>query len=189
MNRFVLVFFVGFLVLALGLALTFIPAAAMSDGGKGDHLITFSSNPRFPVVGEGAELTFQVSQDGRPVGGLEVMVMVAKVEEEAHTGHGVAVQVEGEHHGHGVETQVEEKGEAEHSMTAREKSPGVYAVKHTFVGGGKYAITAQIGEEAEKFAVAVRSRPVAWPLVIGLVALTVGVAGVVGVSKTLKWDW
>jgi hypothetical protein len=201
MKRLVLGFVV-FLVLALGLVLTFTPAAATRHEGKGDHHITFSSSPRFPVVAEGAELTFQVSQGGRPVEGLVVMVLVAKAEEAAHAGHGVGTQVRGEHDGHGVEAQVdgghsghgaeaqvEEKGEAEHSMTAREVSPGVYVVEHTFAAGGKYAVTAQVGTEAEEFAVAIRSRPVAWSLVVGLLALTVGVAGVVGVTKTVKREW
>ena len=175
MKRLVIVLLVGFLVLALGLVLAFIPAAATSHNQERGRHITFSSNPRFPVVGEGAELTFRVSQDGSPVEGLMVMVMVAKAKKEDQG------------HAHGTAAQAEEAETV--TLTAKEVSPGVYVVKHTFVGGGKYATMAHIGEEAEEFAVAVRSRPVAWPLVIGLVALTVGVAGVVAVRKTLKREW
>lgn len=147
-----------------------------SEAKAGEFEMTFSSTPRFPVVGEGAELTFRVSQDGSPVEGLRVMVMVARAKEEDQG------------HAHGVEAQAEEEAETV-TLTAKEVSPGVYVAKHTFVGGGKYATMAHIGEEAEEFAVAVRSRPVAWPLMIGLVALTVGVTGVVAVRKTLKREW
>ncbi|HJW88376.1 MAG TPA: hypothetical protein VJ565_02725, partial [Dehalococcoidia bacterium] len=48
----------------------------------GKYEVTFFSNPRFPVVGEEAELTFRVSHDGSPADGLMVMGMVAKAEEE-----------------------------------------------------------------------------------------------------------
>ena len=142
----------------------------------GKYEVTFSSNPRFPVVGEEAELTFRVSHDGSPADGLMVMGMVAKAEEE---GNG--------HHGE-VEAQAEEE-EVEHSMTAKEVSPGVYMFKHTFDGGGKYAITAHIGEEAEEFAVAVRSGPVSWPLVIGLTGFSLLLAGAVAMIKTVRKEW
>ena len=142
----------------------------------GKYEVTFSSNPRFPVVGEEAELTFRVSHDGSPADGLMVMGMVAKAEEE------------GNGHGHGaVEAQAEE--EVEHSMTAKEVSPGVYMFKHIFDGGGKYAITAHIGEEAEEFAVAVRSGPVSWPLVIGLTGFSLLLAGAVAMIKTVRKEW
>lgn len=45
------------------------------------------------------------------------------------------------------------------------------------------------GDEHMEFRVAVRSRPVAWSLVIVLVALTAGVAGAVAVRKTVKREW
>ena len=74
-------------------------------------------------------------------------------------------------------------------MTAKEVSPGVYMFKHTFDGGGKYAITAHIGEEAEEFAVAVRSGPVSWPLVIGLTGFSLLLAGAVAMIKTVRKEW
>lgn len=142
----------------------------------GKYELTFFSNPRFPVVGEEAELTFRVSDDGSPVDGLMVMGMVAKAEEDQGHGHGE------------VEAQAGE-AEAEHSMTAKEVSPGVYMFKHTFEAGGEYAITAHIGEEAHEFAVAVRSSPVSWPFVMGLTAFSLLLAGAVAMIKTIRKEW
>jgi hypothetical protein len=185
MKKLALSLFGGFLALTLSLGLTVIPVIATSHEHEEEHhheaeglVITFSSRPRFPVAGKEAEFIFNVSHDGVPEEGRQVMVMVTEAEE-------------GENHGHhhSEEAHAEEEETATEMLMATEISPGVYAVKHVFEKGGKYAIAAQLGEDAQEFAVAVRSRPVAWSLVIGMVALTVGVAGAVAVRKTVKKEW
>ena len=145
--------------------------------GADEYEVTFSSSPRFPVVGEEAEFTFRVSHDGTHEEGLMVVVVLAKAEEE-------------DHHHDAEEHEEEEHEEAESAgIAAIETVPGVYAAKYTFKDGGKYQVTAQIGEEQADFVVAVRSSPIAWFFMLGLVGVSALLAGVVAVIKTVRKEW
>lgn len=138
--------------------------------------VSFSSSPRFPVAGEEAELTFRVFHDGTHEEGLMVMVVLARAEEEDH---------------HDAEEHEEEEHEEVESVevTAIETAPGVYVAKYTFEQEGKYQVTAYLGEEHTEFVVAVRSSPVAWSFIIGLAGVSVLLAGVVAVIKTVRKEW
>lgn len=167
-------------VFALGL--TPGTSVALANGDDHEHEadefeVTFSSNPRFPVAGEEAELTFKVSHDGTHEEGLMVIVALAKVEEENH------------HHGEEPEEEHEHEEVESAEVTAIETAPGVYVAKYTFEDGGKYQVTAYLAEEHAEFVVAVRSSPVAWPFVIGLAGVSVLLAGVVAVIKTVRKEW
>ena len=63
------------------------------ENGEGDepseYEVDFSMSPRFPVVGQEAELTFVVSVDGIPEEGLMTMVTLAPAEEEDHHAGGM----------------------------------------------------------------------------------------------------
>ena len=158
--------------------------------------VTLSSSPRFPVVGEEAEFTFRVSHDGTPEERLMVTVVLARAEEEDH--HHDAEEheeAEADDHQHDEGVADDHHDEAENvvvesaGIVAIETAPGVYVVKYTFEQEGKYLGTAQIGEEQADFVVAVRSSPVAWSFVIGLAAVSVLMAGVVTVVKTVRKEW
>ena len=77
MKKFVVMLLTLALVSALGLTLGC--GSALADGVHGEDMVVLSSNPRFPVAGEQAQLTIQIMQDGEPEEGLEVMVLVQKL--------------------------------------------------------------------------------------------------------------
>ena len=105
----------------------------------------------------------------------------------------------------GMDMQAEEKAEPTkavdaHTESAREEispvnlstveeSPGVYVARYTFHQGGKYEISAGMGEERAGFVLGVRSAPVAWPLVMGLAASVAISAGAVAAIKTARKEW
>ena len=170
-------------VLALGITMG--TGFALADEENHEHEadeyeVTFSSSPRFPVLGEEAELTFEISHSGSHEEELVVMVVLAKAEEDDH-------HDEAEVDDHRDEAENTEVGPV--TIMATETAPGVYAVKYTFEQEGKYLVTAQIGEEQTDFVVAVRSSPIAWPFLIGLVGISALLAGVVAVRKKGKKEW
>ncbi len=185
-------------VLALGIILGTTVALASGEHDEnreyksGEFEIAFSSNPRFPVVGQEAEFTFRVSHDGSAVEGVIVTLALANIEEEGHhDGEDSHQEDEQEHEEEDSHQEDEQEHEEVESMeiTAIETAPGVYVAKYTFEQDGKYQLTAQIGDEPIEFVVAVRSNPVAWSFVIGLVAVSLFYAGVVAVIKTVRKEW
>ncbi len=177
MHRIVVVL----LSVLVALGITFGASVALADEEEQEHEagkyeVTFSSSPRFPVVGEEAELTFKVFHDGTHEEELTMMVVLARAEEEDH--HDAEENEEEEHE----EVELVE-------VTAMETAPGVYVAKYAFEQDGKYQVTAYLGEEHTEFVVAVRSSPVAWPFVIGLAAVSVFLAAVVAVIKTIRKEW
>lgn len=190
-------------LLSIVVALWLTPGISFVLADEGEHEagafeVTFSSSPRFPVLGEEAELTFDISHNGSHEEGLVVMVVLAKTEEDDH--HDEA-EVDDSHDeaevdDHRDETEVDDShGEAENTeaglvtIMATETAPGVYAAKYTFEQEGKFLVTAQIGEEQTDFVIAVRSSPIAWPFLIGLVGISALLAGVVAVRKKWKKEW
>ncbi|HEY83271.1 MAG TPA: hypothetical protein G4O01_08320 [Dehalococcoidia bacterium] len=158
--------------------------------------VTFSASPRFPVAGQPAELTFTVLHQGVPEEELPLTVVLTPL----GTGHGH----DGAHHQHSGEVADEhphdEAAEPHHdegsdeelesvTIAPAEIAPGVYTAEYTFDSGGKYLVTAQIGDEQREFEVAVRSAPVAWSFIIGLGAVSVFLAGMVAVVKTVRKEW
>jgi len=156
--------------------------------------VTFSASPRFPVAGQPAELTFTVLHEGAPEEELPLAAVVTPLE----TGHdGADHQHSGEvadehlhdeaaepHHDDGSDEELESV-----TIVPAETAPGVYTTEYTFDSGGKYLVTAQIGNEQREFEVAVRSAPVAWSFIIGLGAVSVFLAGMVAVIKTVRKEW
>lgn len=164
----------------------------------GKYGVTLVSGPRFPVMGEEAELTCTIFHDGSLEEGLMVMVVLSKVEGDDH-GHG-AMEMEADMHAEGDEHSEAEHAEAdEHQegeaveVMAIETAPGVYVAKYTFEQEGKYLVTSHIGTHAEEgedehseFVVAVRSNPVAWLFMIGLAAVPLFLTAVVVVIKAVR---
>lgn len=72
---------------------------------------------------------------------------------------------------------------------AVERTHGVYVTTVVFEEAGKYHVTADIDGHETEFAFAVRSRPVAWPLVVGLTAFSLLLAGAVAMIKTVRKEW
>ena len=187
-------------VFALGIALGGGPVLAEEEHEEnreheaGEFEVSFSSSPRFPIAGEEASFTLLVSHDGTPEEGLEVTITLAKAEVEDHHGDGDQPQDEAEAN-HDDEAEASHDDEAENteaesvSVAAIEMAPGVYVVKYTLEESGKYLLTPSIGSEHTEFEIAVRSSPIAWTFVIGLVGASALLAGVVAVVKTVRRKW
>lgn len=151
------------------------------EHASGEYEVTCGASPRFPVVGEEAELTCTVLHDGIHDEEVTLSVLLARTE-VGHDDHD-----EAEADDHRDEAESDEAEAAEIYIT--ETDHGVYVAKYTFEQEGKYLGTTQIGEEQADFVVAVRSSPIAWFFIIGLVGVTALVAGGVVVVKTVRRKW
>ena len=191
------------LVLALG------GGFAMAEEEEHEHTssefeVTLASSPRFPVMGEEAELTFIVSHDGTHAEGLTVMVVFAKAEEDDHHDEAAADdhdEAAADDHDEAAADDHDEAAADDHhdeiesievgaaEVMAIETAPGVYVAKYTFNQEGKHQVTAYLGEEQAEFTVSVRSGPVAWPFILGLVGVLVLLAGMVAIIKTVRRKW
>lgn len=215
LKRIVIVLLSVFVALGMALGAGF----ALADGEPetnheheaGEYEVTCWSSPRFPVAGEEAELTCTVLHDGIHDEEVTLSVLLARAEEEH--GHGEADdqneveaadhdEAEADDHDEAVADDHHHEAEvADHDDGAEstetesvgiditETDHGIYMAKYTFEQEGKYLGTAQIGNEQADFVVAVRSSPVAWFFMIGLVGVTALVAGVVVVVKTVRRKW
>lgn len=156
--------------------------------------VEFSSAPRFPIVGQEAELTFKISSmDGNPLAGQSVMIMIEKKDTAGH-GH----EEDGEHEdeeapagGHDMANMGggEEEPPPMIHLVPDEVSPGVYAGEVTFEQGGRYIATVNVMGEEVDVVIGVRSSPVAWWFVGGLAGLVTLLAGTVAVTKTVRRTW
>ncbi len=232
----IVVIFLGVLI-ALGITLG--TSFALAEEGDHEHTsdefeVTCEASPRFPVVGEEAELTCTVLHDGAHEEGLAVTLLLARTEADHHgeveadhqddasaDGHDEAEadhqddasadghdEAEADHQDdasvdghdeaeadHQDDASVDGHDEAEGTdaesvgVVAIEKMAGVYVAKYIFEQEGKYLGTVQIGEEQTDFAVAVRSKPVAWSFMAGLGGITIFVAGMVLIIKIVRKDW
>ncbi len=180
-------------LVALGITLG--AGAALADEEEhedtsGEFEVTLASSPRFPVMGEEAELAFIVSHDGSPVEGLAVTLLLARME-MGHDDHDEAAADENHDETAADENHDEiesiEAGAAE--LTAVETAPGIYVAKYAFDQEGKHQVIAYLGEEQAEFAVSVRSGPVAWPFILGLVGVLVLLAGMVAIIKSVRRKW
>ena len=200
----IVVIFLGVLI-ALGITLG--TSFALAEEGDHEHTsdefeVTCEASPRFPVVGEEAELTCTVLHDGAHEEGLAVTLLLARTEADHHG------EVEADHQDdasadghdeaeadHQDDASVDGHDEAEGTdaesvgVVAIEKMAGGYVAKYNFEQEGKYLGTVQIGEEQTDFAVAVRSKPVAWSFMAGLGGITIFVAGMVLIIKIVRKDW
>ena len=89
-----------------------------------------------------------------------------------------------DHHDEAENTEVDSV-----SVAAIETAPGVYVAKYTFDQEGKYLGTIQIVEEQTEFELAVRSEPVDWSFIAGLGGISLLVAGMVAVIKSVRKEW
>ncbi len=177
-------------LVTIGLASSATPVVA-----EGEHdpvfKVALSIVPRFPVVGQEAKLTFKISSmDGVALARQDVMVMLNKNETGGH-GHGEANAEEpAPAGGHDMANMggKEEPVPTIHLMP-NEVSPGVYVDNVTFEQGGRYVATViAMGEEVD-VVVPVRAAPIAWWFVGGLAGLSVLMAAMVAVVKTVRRTW
>ncbi len=230
------------ITLGAGIALASGHQEGNHEHGAGDYEANFSSDPRFPVMGEEAELTFMVTHDGSPVEGLTLVLGLTRGEvghahgDEAaagphdddaaadhHDDETVADDYEDEaaadqhddeaaadHHDDEIVAddyedeaaadQHDDEAAADHhddentedgsiEIAVIETAPGVYMAKYTFGEAGKYVGTAQIGGEPLEVGLSVRSEPVDWSFVAGLGGISLLVAGMVVVIKSVRREW
>ncbi len=213
------------ITLGAGIALASGHQEGNHEHGAGDYEANFSSDPRFPVMGEEAELTFMVTHDGSPAEGLTLVLGLTRG--EVGHGHGDEAAADShdddaaaDHHDdetvadhHDDETvaddyedeaaadQHDDEAAADHHEEAEntedgsieiaviETAPGVYMAKYTFGEAGKYVGTAQIGGEPLEVGLSVRSEPVDWSFVAGLGGISLLVAGMVVVIKSVRREW
>ena len=205
MKRIIVVLFSVLVALGITLGTGF----ALAEEGdhehtSGEYEVTCGASPRFPVAGEETELTCTVLHDGIHEEGLAVTLLLARME-MGHDDHDEAVaddhdEAVADDHDEAVaddhdEAVADDHDEAENTevgsveIAAIETTAGVYVANYTFEQEGKYLGTAQIGEEQADFVVAVRSSPIAWFFILGLVGVSTLLAGVVVVVKTVRRTW
>lgn len=161
------------LLLALGLSVLWGTAVVAKHETK-KLKVTFSSSPRFPVVGQEARLTITVTsaETGEPLEGQTVVLSLEEVVAEGG-------------HAHGGPS--EEKGKEEAGpllLQATDMGGGIYILKHAFAEGGRFNAIVQIGELGEvEFPLALRGSPVAWGLLWAIGLLTLGTMMLVGMTK------
>ncbi len=204
------------ITLGAGIALASGHQEGNHEHGAGDYEANFSSDPRFPVMGEEAELTFMVTHDGSPVEGLTLVLGLTRGEvghahgdeaaadphdDDAVADHHDDETVADDHDDetvaddHDDEAVADDHDEADSTeagsveIAVIETAPGVYMAKYTFEEAGKYVGTAQIGEEPVEVGLSVRSEPVDWSFIAGLGGITLLVAGMVVVIKSVRKEW
>lgn len=189
------------ITLGAGIALASGDPEETDEHGASELDMTCWSSPRFPVAGEEAEVTCEVSHDESPAEGLAVTLQLVRMElghhGEGSDDHDEAVAdddhdevVADDHHDEAVADDDHDEAEVESvEGHAFETAPGIYVAKYTFEQEGKYLGTAQIGKEHTEFVVAVRSKPVAWPFLTGLAVVPLLLVGVVAVIKTVRRKW
>ena len=176
MKKFVVMLLTLALVSALGLTLGC--GSALADGVHGEDMVVLSSNPRFPVAGEQAQLTIQIMQDGEPEEGLEVMVLVQKL-----AGTGGHADDMGEDLAGG-------EAAAAEMFSLSEASPGAYTGNYTFEQGGVYMLMIHKGSEMiDELELPVRFGPIAWPFIVVLGAVPLLLAGALAVIKSVRKEW
>ena len=185
------------LLSAVGLAL----AASTAFGhGAGSLDVSMTSNPRFPIAGQQAQLTFRpVFNDGTPNEGQTPMVMLQWTASGGHT-HGpegeaapapqepAGGSMAGMDMGGGAPTPADGPP-AEIMLMPVETSPGVYVDNVTFQQGGRYVAVFSIGDDEADNTLGVRSSPVAWWFIGMLGGLVLALAAVVAVVKTVRRAW
>jgi hypothetical protein len=181
----------------LAVIMAALPASTLAHGA-GSLSVQVTSNPRFPIAGQQAEMTFRPAfNDGTPATGQAPMVMLHWSSSGEHT-HGApaeatpAVPAQGGSMA-GMDmggTPAPAGGVPEDIMLMPvETLPGVYVANVTFVQGGPYVSTFSIGDDEVDTDVGVRSGPVSWFYVGALAALIIVAAGSVAVVKTVRRSW
>ncbi len=168
--------------------------------GAGTLSVSESSNPRFPIAGQQAELTFRPAfNDGTPNTGQVPMVMLQWSASGGHT-HGPAPAANANTPpadqgsmanmpGMNMGTTTAAGAPPEIMLMPVESSPGVYVANVTFTQGGRYVAVFSIGEDEVDTAIGVRSSPVAWWYVGALAGLVLVLAVIVAVVKTARRAW
>ena len=174
---------------------------ALADEGEdhngvqaGVYRVTSYCDPRFPVSQKEAELVMKVSVEGEPAEGLIIMLSWAKAKAVDHHGNTASGDGHDEATGGmagmaGMPTPESPVNQTLGRTIAIERTPGVYVASPVFDGHGKYEVTVDLNGETAHFVVAVRSGPVSWPLVIGLTAFPLLLAGAVAMIKTVRKEW
>lgn len=167
-------------------------------GGTGALSSGFSSKPRFPIAGQQAEFTFTpFFNNGMPNTGLEPMVIIALQNSPSHT-HASAARIKSSTEDRkSIDGMKKEGSSASNAGTLPqqillfpvETLPGVYSDNVTIMRGGRYIATISVGSEEYNVVVSVRSSPVAWWYVGGLVGAVVIMAITIAVIKTVKRTW
>jgi hypothetical protein len=189
---------IPFLSVIAVLALTLVVvSSSILAHGAGSLTVGLSSNPRFPIVGQQAELTFTpVYSDGTPNTGLAPMVMVAWTASGGHTDGPAPATAANATPAGGSMAGMDMGGTPATAGTPPdimlmpvETSPGVYAANITFEQGGRYVATFSSGDEEADVVVGVRSSPVSWGYVGMLAGLIIILAVSVAVVKTVRRTW
>jgi hypothetical protein len=185
-------------IVAAGLAviLTALPASTFAHGA-GSLSVAVTSNPRFPIAGQQAELTFRpVFNDGTPNTGQVPMVMLQWSSSGEHTHGGAAEEPAAPAQGGSMAgmdmggTPAPAGGAPPEIMLMPvESSPGVYVANVTFVQGGPYVSTFSIGDDEVDTTIGVRAGPVSWFYVGALAGLIFIGAATVAVVKTVRRSW